>query len=351
MEYEGVDIVCPACRSELRRDREGSQLRCTACSRAYPIVQGIPDLRLWPDPYISQEEDRAKGEKLAQACAGLDFAASVELYYRTTTVVPPFQAAAFARALLAAAPRAAHALDRWERTAGAARTNGLRLLEIGCGTAPLLVSAANRYAGVAGVDVAFRWLVVARKRLEEAGVAAPLLCACAEALPFADATFDRVVADSTLEHLRDVRLALQECHRVLQAGGFIFAATPNRFSLGPDPHVGLWAGGWLPRRVVARYVRARGGIPPVRRLLAAGELRRFLRHAGFGSLSIFVPDIPAEQRAGFGPALRRVIDLYNAAVSTSAGRAALLRVGPLLHAVAVKPGSVSVQPAASAVTP
>jgi len=335
MEHQGVEIVCPACHGDLRS--AGSQLRCQACDRAYPVVHDIPDLRLWPDPYIAQEEDRAKAEKLAQACAGLDFADSVAEYYRLTTVVPPFQAAAFTRALLAAAPRAAHALDRWARASGAPRTDGLRLLEIGCGTAPLLVSAAGRYAGLAGVDIAFRWLVVAKKRLEQEGMAVPLFCACAEALPFRDGTFDRVVADSTLEHLRDARLALRECSRVLRPGGWIFAATPNRWSLGPDPHAGVWAGGWLPDRVIARYVRARGGIPPVRRLLSAGELRDRLRNAGFDSPAIFVPDIPAEQRAGFRPALRRVIDLYNAGIRTAAGRAALLRAGPLLHAVAQKP--------------
>jgi len=35
-------IACPACHGGLRLD--GSRLTCTACGRAYPIVDGIPVL-------------------------------------------------------------------------------------------------------------------------------------------------------------------------------------------------------------------------------------------------------------------------------------------------------------------
>ena len=340
MDYLGLELVCPACRHDLAlRGGMPPELRCSACARAYPIIAGIPDLRLWPDPYIGMEEDRAKGEKLASECAGLSFADSVELYYRLTTVVPAFQARAFTRALLAAAPRAAHALEQWEhgtdRTAEA--TGALDLLEVGCGTAPLLVGAAAKYGHVAGVDVAFRWLVLARKRLQEAGLELPVLCACAEALPFPDAMFGRFVLDSTLEHLRDQTRGLEEAQRVMRPRARLFIATPNRRSLGPDPHAGIWAGGWLPDRVVGAYVRRKGGIPPKRKLLSTGELRRGLVRAGFDEVRTFVPEVPAGQRSGFGPGLRRIIDAYNTAVRTPPGRAVLLRIGPLLHAVARKP--------------
>jgi len=348
MDYLGVELVCPACRQDLvQRGGAPLQLRCTACARAYPIIAGIPDLRLWPDPYIGIDEDRAKGENLATACAALSFADSVELYYRLTTVVPAFQAQAFTRALLAAAARAAHALEHWEGGPDGTPDAGLRLLDVGCGTAPLLVGAAAKYGGVAGADIAFRWLVLARKRLEEAGLEVPIVCACAEALPFPDASFDRVVLDSTLEHLRDQTLGLEEAHRVMRATARLFVATPNRHSLGPDPHAGIWAGGWLPDRVVGAYVRRKGGIPPQRKLLSAADLRRALVHAGFDDVRTIVPEVPASQRAGFGPGLRRVIDVYNTAVRTVPGRAVMLRIGPLLHGVARKPVRPSGQPAAA----
>jgi ubiquinone/menaquinone biosynthesis C-methylase UbiE/uncharacterized protein YbaR (Trm112 family) len=341
MEFKGVELVCPACRQDLRRNSDA--LHCTGCARTYPVLAGIPDLRLWPDPYIGIDEDRAKGLRLAQECASLGFEESVRLYYRLTTVVPEFQANAFTRGLLAAADRAASSLAGWE-SPGGRPTSGLRLLEIGCGTAPLLAGAAPRYERVVGVDVAFRWLILARKRLDEAGLDAPLLCACAEALPFPDASFDVVVADSALEVLRDQRRGGEQAYRVLRPGGCFFAATPNRFSLGPDPHVGLWAGGWLPQSVVASWVRRRGGIPPQRRLLSKRSLRRLLESTGFTDVRVRVPMIPAAQREGFSPALRTVIDAYNAAARNTVGGAVLSGIGPLLHATARKPAASTQQP-------
>lgn len=342
MEFHGIEIVCPACGGELLET--GASLRCRGCERTYPVIAGIPDLRLWPDPYIGIDEDRAKGEKLAAACEGLGFEASVELYYRLTTVVPPFQAKVFTRGLLAAADRAAASLASWER-ACPATTDGLRLLELGCGTAPLLVDAAPRYATVAGIDVAFRWLVVARKRLEEAGIEVPLLCACAEALPFPDAMFDRVVADSAFETFRDLPAAATQAARVGAPGACLFVATPNRFSLGPDPHVGVPAGGWLPKAVLDRIVRAKGAIPPVRTLLSAGSLRRLLRDAGFEQVRVEAPSIPEAVRARLSATLRVATGAYNAVASVPPGRTLLRAVGPLLHAVARKPANAGVSAA------
>jgi ubiquinone/menaquinone biosynthesis C-methylase UbiE/uncharacterized protein YbaR (Trm112 family) len=335
MEFRGLNIVCPACRQELRH-APGDSLACVACARTFPVLLGIPDLRLWPDPYIGFDADREKAGMLARDCATLDFESSIELYYRRTAVVPEFQVKAFTRGLLAAAGRAAFSLERWERVAGIEPT-ATRLLEIGCGTAPLLAGASPRYARTAGIDIALRWLVMAAKRLEQDGLDVPLFCACAEALPFEDESFDAVVADSTLEVVRELPRTLAEADRVLRAGGAFMAATPNRFSLGPDPHAGLWAGGWLPKAVVDGYVRRKGGIPPHRMLLSRRTLRKSIEDAGLRDVRIFVPPIPAAQRDAFGPGLRRVIDLYNRGTRSGGGSAVLSRIGPLLHAVARKP--------------
>jgi SAM-dependent methyltransferase len=48
-------------------------------------------------------------------------------------------------------------------------------------------------------------------------------------LPFADGSFDVVISDNVLEHLREPIHAFQEVHRVLRPGGLFLAKTPNRW--------------------------------------------------------------------------------------------------------------------------
>lgn len=279
MDFKGIDICCPACRGELERPGD-AEMVCRGCARRYPVVLDIPDLRLAPDPYIGIEEERAKVDKLAARFGDFDFEGFVNFYYSMTSVVPPQHAQAYTRGLLAGVERARAWLDDWEAAAGGAEGHGA-LVEIGCGTAPLLV-AAESYQPRVGVDIALRWLLVAKKRLEQAGQEVPLLCAGAEALPFRERQFDRVVMDSALEHVRDQRRTLEEARRVLFSSGCVFLATPNRFSAGPDPQTGIWCGSWLPERWTAAIVRRQGGIPPVRHLLSESELLFLLLEAGFG---------------------------------------------------------------------
>lgn len=333
MDFRGIEIVCPVCRSDLRRQgADGALLGCVGCGRQFPVALGIPDLRVYPDPYIDMEGDRATGAVLVERCAGLDFPAAVDVYYAQATKVPASQARLFKRGLMAALARAEQSLDRWEREGGGGGRSSL--LEIGCGTAPLLVVAARRFPRVVGIDVAFRWLVIAKHRLIDAGVDVPLICACADALPFPAGAFDRVVADSVLEHVEDQRATLAECHRVMAPAGSLFISTPNRFSLGPDPHVGVWAGGYLPKRWIDGYVRRQGGNPPQRWLLSSRHLQRLVTGAGFAPARIYLPDVPAAQRAQLGSGMNRLIDAYHAAKRLPGARQVLHAIGPLLHAVA-----------------
>jgi ubiquinone/menaquinone biosynthesis C-methylase UbiE len=46
-------------------------------------------------------------------------------------------------------------------------------------------------------------------------------------LPFANASFDAVIASSVFEYLDDVDLVLTECRRVLNPGGKLFFSVPN----------------------------------------------------------------------------------------------------------------------------
>lgn len=244
------ELVCPACRRLV--ERGPGAFRCRGCDRSFPIVAGIPDLRLAGDRYLSLEEDRAKAEALARVEGGVGDV--VRAYWRSTPGVPAHLAGRYSERTSEAVPRAEAHLDRlgWTGSAGVPR-----LLDVGCGTGGLLVAAARRGLAPAGVDIALRWLVVARRCLDEHGVAASLVAADGALLPFRTHSFDRVTCVETLEHAHDQAGLLHSCLRAASHASYL--VTANRFSLAAEPTVGLWGVGFLPRRTAPAYVRWRRG--------------------------------------------------------------------------------------------
>lgn len=336
MQFKGVEIVCPRCKGVLTAaSLPEEQFSCTACKMVYPIIEGIPDLRVFSDPYIGIAEDREKGRHLAAQADVFDFAGLLDYYYQSTQVVTPHQATLYKRSVLAGEGRSQATLTAWERGKDDQVANKSdSFLEIGCGTGSLLVAAARRYLLVVGVDIAFRWLIVARKRLSEAGLDLPLICACAEALPFPEKSFDRIASESTLEHLQDQRQSLDECRRVIADEGHLFITTPNGHSLGPDPQTGIWAGSLMPADWVANLIARQGGIPPKRQLLIQSQLREMLSDSGFQSVQIFVPEISSAQRQEIPGIGGRLIDIHNNLRDKPIFSKLLLRIGPMLMVTA-----------------
>ena len=133
-----------------------------------------------------------------------------------------------------------------------------------------------------GVDAAFRWLVVGRARLREAGVDAALYCANAEYLPFTAGSFGAVTANDLVEHVEDPPAVFRECRRVLRPGGPCYVSANNRYSLLPEPHTGVWGAGWMPRPLQVGYVELISGRSYRNICLRSGpELERAARLAGF----------------------------------------------------------------------
>jgi len=94
---------------------------------------------------------------------------------------------------------------------------GRRILDAGCGSGPLFAPLRDRGAQVTGVDSSAGMLEVARTRL---GADADLhLADLAGPLPFADATFDDVIASLVMHYLPDWGPTLRELRRVLTPGG------------------------------------------------------------------------------------------------------------------------------------
>jgi 2-polyprenyl-3-methyl-5-hydroxy-6-metoxy-1,4-benzoquinol methylase len=104
-------------------------------------------------------------------------------------------------------------LYEWDRHAGK------RLLDVGCGTGYVASLYARGGATVTAVDIAERSVELTRQRLKLLHLTADVRVANAEALPFADGSFDVVSSFGVLHHTPDTGRALREVHRVLVPGG------------------------------------------------------------------------------------------------------------------------------------
>jgi SAM-dependent methyltransferase len=98
---------------------------------------------------------------------------------------------------------------------------GISLLDVACGSGQLGLIAARRGARVAGIDIATNWILAAQWRAASEGLDARFEEGDAEALPYADASFDVVASIyGAMFAPRPERVAA-ELLRVCRPGGTI----------------------------------------------------------------------------------------------------------------------------------
>lgn len=111
---------------------------------------------------------------------------------------------------------------------------GHLLLDAGCGEGRHCFGSQGRGANVVGLDLDLAAMrmpgKVLRKQARAAGRFGAMLQGDAFALPFADATFDRIICSEVMEHVHDYRAAARELARVAKPGARIAVTIPTATS-------------------------------------------------------------------------------------------------------------------------
>ena len=171
--------------------------------------------------------------------------------------------------------------------------SGERVLDLGCGAGRFLAVLREAGAEPVGVEVAQAAAERARENVPGADVR---LLEPDGSLPLGHGEVDLVWCSEVLEHIADVGHALLEVRRVLRRGGRLLLTVPfhgrlqaaaialARFDAHFDPlgqHVRFFTARSLARTLEAAgfapaetEIRARGGVPALRRMLVARAIRR-----------------------------------------------------------------------------
>lgn len=193
---------------------------------------------------------------------------------------------------------------RFERALGLVEDLNLpaasRGLELGCGAGLLTVALAKRGLKVEATDVIEVMLERTLERATAAGLRdlVTVSAADAEEIPFADSTFDLVVALGVLPWVHSPLQAAREVRRVLRPSGYAILTIGNRWRLTflIDP---LMSPAVAPARQVAKTILARAGHPVRPRaevpahLLRGAEFEGLLADAGL--------QVVSAGTLGFGP--------------------------------------------------
>lgn len=150
---------------------------------------------------------------------------------------------------------------------------GHRVLDMGCGGGRHAFALYRRGADVTALDmdaaelkdVSAMFAAMAEAGEVPADASARTVRGTAYDLPFADGTFDRIIAAEVLEHLPEDERAMRELFRVLKPGGLVAVTVPRW-----GPELVCWALSSAYHEVEGGHVRIYRGSELRRRLTGTG---------------------------------------------------------------------------------
>jgi len=183
-------LACPTCRWTLYLSKDEKFLKCSneSCGRTFPVESGVP-------LFLDQKEGW-----VGQGTPGEKAPSEMEAIYATETVF--YKLLRLARRWINAEyvpkfPKKVREIFYQE--------SSLRLLEIGSGVRKIHPHVVNLDIGLFdNVDVV----------------------GDGHHLPFADNSFDGVVIEVVLEHIREPEKVISEIHRVLKKRGYVYSVIP-----------------------------------------------------------------------------------------------------------------------------
>jgi SAM-dependent methyltransferase len=156
--------------------------------------------------------------------------------------------------------------------------SGRSVLDVGCGFGleTLRLAALATPGKVAGIDKSADFIAEAKARATAADLAIDFKVGDAEALPYADASFDCVRAERLLIYLADPAKAVAEMKRVAKPRGRIALIEPDFGTTTIN----------LPNRPMVRRALAHEADTAVSQSWLPGPLLRMLRGLGLGDIEI-----------------------------------------------------------------
>ena len=164
---------------------------------------------------------------------------------------------------------------------------GQRVLDLGCGEGRHAITAyLHADVQVIGLDLSRRDIDIARGRFNDfedhnaTGKSLDFIVGSGLTLPFADASFDRVICSEVLEHIHNYQEVLGEIQRVLKPGGLLAVSVPR---FGPE---------WICWKLSDAYHEVEGGHVRIfrrKQLKRAVERVNMVHYATHGAHALHVP--------------------------------------------------------------